>query len=87
MNRLLYLSQACRDNKFPFWKNCNGTFGSHLYRAMKEKGINPESVFVDMDNETVNYKGKTRKIRKRTVNGIMEILERIDQFIKTRARK
>lgn len=84
---IMELSQVCRDNRFPFWNNCDGTFGSILFNAMREKGINPRSVYVNMDTQTVQYKGKIRKFRKRNVVTIIAVLERIDNFIMIRNKK
>jgi len=76
INGILALSTSLRDKKFPFWTDCNGTFGSLLYSAMKEKGLTPKAYDIDCRGRklTILATGKTKNIKNCSVNGIMKML-------------
>lgn len=75
VNNILSLSTALKDNQFPFWTDCNGTFGSLVYSALKKKNFDPKSIDIDCRNRKLTYKGKTRTIKNCSVNGILKMLK------------
>ncbi len=76
INGILYLSTSLRDNEFKFWTDCNGTFGSLMFNALKEKNIEPESIDIDCRNRklTIKSTGKVKNIKTSSVNGILKML-------------
>jgi len=77
LNGLLHLSTSLRDNKFNhIWTDCNGTFGTLLYDALKEKNFDPQSIDVDCTNRilTIKSTGKKKKIKNCSVYGILKML-------------
>jgi hypothetical protein len=88
MNSLLAFSTENRNNKFDFWKDVTGTFGTVVYRALKEKNINPEKdVYIDGKQRIVWYKGRKRTIKGtfnavNIVNFCLEVDKRESEKIK-----
>lgn len=76
LNGLLSLSTSNRDNKFKFWTDCDGTFGTLVYLALKDEGIDPESIDIDCKNRklTIKKTGKVKNIKNCSVNGILKML-------------
>lgn len=76
INGILYLSTSLRDNEFSFWTDCNGTFGSLMYAALKERNIDPQSIDIDCRHRklTIKATGKIKNIKNSSVNGILKML-------------
>jgi hypothetical protein len=76
INGLLSLSTSLRDNKFKFWTDCNGTFGSIMLDALNERNFDPESIDIDCKNRklTIKSTGKVKNIQNCSVNGILKLL-------------
>lgn len=71
---MLAMSTQLKSNTFAFWTDCNGTFGSLVYSALKEKGFEPTSIDIDCANRKLTVNGKTKNIKNCSVNGILKML-------------
>ena len=68
------MSTQLRGSEFPFWTDCNGTFGALVHKALIEKGIDPKSIDIDSRNRKLTVNGKTKNIKNCSVNGILKML-------------
>lgn len=72
LSQIFEMSHELRNNRFPFWQNISGTFGSIVYAGIQELGIVPESVELEVfryhDGIVIRYNGRKRTFRNRSVN-------------------
>ena len=76
INGILSLSTSNSQNKFKFWTDCNGTFGTILCHALIKANFDPQSIDVDCANRklTIKATGKVKNIKNCSVNGIFKML-------------